>query len=109
MKNESLKAWRQRLRLSQPDMAGYVGCNVSSWIQWERLLRKPPMIAENHFAMLHRIEREHPQWHAEICVVLPKKPAGRKPKGYIEPYATSRPICTEAALPDFLVGAEGRD
>jgi len=61
MTPENIKKWRDRLGLSQPQMARYIGIPESTYIKWETGRREPPAIAERAFELLGMLEASgHP-------------------------------------------------
>ncbi len=59
----NLKEWRERLGLTTPQMARYVGVSYFTWKSWENGSRKPNKAGERLVQVLQMVEVMAPTVH----------------------------------------------
>jgi|SaaInlStandDraft_3_1057020.scaffolds.fasta_scaffold293995_1 DNA-binding transcriptional regulator YiaG len=61
-----LKEWRERLELTPPQMARYVGVSYHAWLSWENGSRSPRGPAKRLMEVLQMVEVMAPVVHSNL-------------------------------------------
>lgn len=73
-----LAALAQRLHLSTPALAAYLGAPVPTVIKWQNGTRRPPAVAARLLAVLATVEALAPDLHRAALMPAPAVKAARR-------------------------------